>query len=376
MASIKKRENGKWRARYRDGDGREHARHFARKIDAQQWLDAVTASVVRGDYIDPRSGVQTFAEWFEHWSGVQVWESTTLEQAKVAAGSVSFADKPLKQIMFADVQAWVKGMTKPTKRAPKGLAASTITTRYKFVSMALKAAVRDKQIASNPADGAPLPRIRRKAASMVIPTPEQVALILDNADEYFRTFIAVAAFAGLRLGEVSGLKVGDVDFLGRTIGVHRQVQGSNRENVVVRPPKDGSEREVFAPSRLTLVLSMHLEQFGAWVDEDGERWLFSNGGHPFVRAAAGARFRQARDKAGLSGFTLHSMRHFYASGLIAAGCDVVTVQRALGHASPSITLDTYSHLWPTAEDKTRQASADIMDSVLGTVADSTRTEAR
>ncbi|MFV0432789.1 MAG: tyrosine-type recombinase/integrase [Leucobacter sp.] len=56
----------------------------------------------------------------------------------------------------------------------------------------------------------------------------------------------------------------------------------------------------------------------------------------------------------------HDLRHFYASGLIASGCDVVTVQRALGHASGGITLDVYSHLWKTAEDLTRGAAAGLM----------------
>jgi integrase len=65
----------------------------------------------------------------------------------------------------------------------------------------------------------------------------------------------------------------------------------------------------------------------------------------------------------VAGFTLHDLRHFYASGLIAAGCDVVTVQRALGHATPSTTLNTYSHLWPTAEDRTRRAAASLMATV-------------
>ena len=58
--------------------------------------------------------------------------------------------------------------------------------------------------------------------------------------------------------------------------------------------------------------------------------------------------------AGVDGMRLHDLRHFYASGLIAAGCDVVTVQRALGHSAASITLRTYAHLWPTAEDRTRE----------------------
>jgi integrase len=57
---------------------------------------------------------------------------------------------------------------------------------------------------------------------------------------------------------------------------------------------------------------------------------------------------------------MHDLRHFYASGLISAGCDVVTVQRALGHASASVTLGTYAHLWPSAEDRTRAAVAGML----------------
>lgn len=59
---------------------------------------------------------------------------------------------------------------------------------------------------------------------------------------------------------------------------------------------------------------------------------------------------------------LHDLRHFYASGLIVAGCDVVTVQRALDHHSAVVTLSTYGHLWPTAEDRTRAAAAALMAS--------------
>jgi integrase len=60
--------------------------------------------------------------------------------------------------------------------------------------------------------------------------------------------------------------------------------------------------------------------------------------------------------ADLTGVKLHDLRHFYASGLIASGYDVVTVQRALGHTSATTTLSTYSQLWPSAEDRTRAAA--------------------
>jgi hypothetical protein len=65
---------------------------------------------------------------------------------------------------------------------------------------------------------------------------------------------------------------------------------------------------------------------------------------------------------------------FYASGLIRAGCDVVTVQRALGHFSAAITLTTYSHLWPDANDSTRRAAGELLEASLGAAADRLRTE--
>ena len=52
MASIQKRPDGRWRARYRDANNKEHAKHFDRKVDAQRWVDEVTASIVTGQYVD------------------------------------------------------------------------------------------------------------------------------------------------------------------------------------------------------------------------------------------------------------------------------------------------------------------------------------
>ena len=67
--NIAKRANGKWRARYRDEAGNERARHFDRKVDAQQWLDKVTSTVITGTYADPKAGRITFAAFFGEWSG-------------------------------------------------------------------------------------------------------------------------------------------------------------------------------------------------------------------------------------------------------------------------------------------------------------------
>ncbi|AFR49945.1 tyrosine-type recombinase/integrase [Gordonia sp. KTR9] len=73
----------------------------------------------------------------------------------------------------------------------------------------------------------------------------------------------------------------------------------------------------------------------------------------------GPRFARLRERAALT-YSLHDLRHFYASGLIAAGCDVVTVQRAMGHKDATTTLNTDSRLWPRAEDRTRKAVAKML----------------
>ena len=68
-------------------------------------------------------------------------------------------------------------------------------------------------------------------------------------------------------------------------------------------------------------------------------------------------------------FTAHGLRHFFASALISGGAPVKQVQTVLGHSSAVITLQTYSHLWPGDDDRTRE----VMDAALSPLADSLRT---
>ena len=84
MASIQKRPDGVWRARYRDDAGKEHSRHFRRKVDAQNWLDEVTASLVKGTYVEPSRARMTVGEWCDVWmSGYGTRRRGTVRQAQV-----------------------------------------------------------------------------------------------------------------------------------------------------------------------------------------------------------------------------------------------------------------------------------------------------
>ena len=360
--NVAKRANGRWRARYRDEAGHEHARHFDRKVDAQRWLDQVTTSVVTGNYVDPKAGRITFKRFYADWSTRQLWVPSTRANADLATRSVPFADTSMKAIRRSHVEAWVKTMSGE-------LAASTIKTRYVIVRSVFRAAVGDKAIAADPSEGITLPRRRKAEASMRIPTIDEVGQLLAHSDSTrvstrkgFRAYVALCAFAGLRLGEAAGVQVGDIDFLRRQLTVTRQLQRDG-STYAVRPPKYGSERVIHLPDELVTILSEHV---AAHVGEGGpDRWFFTVGDDPMYDNAVTWRWRASRKAAGLPHVRLHDLRHFYASGLIAAGCDVVTVQRALGHSTATTTLNTYSHLWPTAEDRTRSAAADLMRQALG-----------
>ena len=110
MASIQKRPNGKWRARYRDESGKEHARHFARKIDAQRWLDEETARLVTGNYVEPKLRKVTVDEWCDRWlEGYGSRRPSTVRQAKTHLAQIrkEFGPLPLSAVRPSMVKTWV-----------------------------------------------------------------------------------------------------------------------------------------------------------------------------------------------------------------------------------------------------------------------------
>lgn len=362
----------RWRARYVDEEGREHAKGFARKTDAQAWLDTeITAAFATGTYVDPQRGKITFASFYREWSTRQVWVSGTKHTMDLSANSVTFGDVGLADLRPSHIEAWVKRMQ------DNGLEPTTIRTRFANVRNIIRAAVRDRLLARDVTQRVKLPRIRKAEAAMSIPTTQEVGAAIracEDIEPWYAGFIAVCAFAGLRRGEASALKVSDVDFLRKEIHVQRQVQWTDDGQMEIRGPKYGSERTVFAPERLVALLAEQVRLYRP--GDDPDRWLFPGArdeGKPAHAATVGRWWRLVRQKADIE-HRLHDLRHFYASGLIAAGCDVVTVQRALGHSSASVTLDTYGHLWPDANDRTRKAAADLLDQSLGAAADALRTE--
>jgi hypothetical protein len=160
MASIKQRPDGKWRARYRDPSGKEHAQHFLRKTDAQRWLDETTAAIVTGQYVDPRSGKITFRQRTEQWRSGQMHRPSTevfIERQLRLHVYPVFGDRPLSSIKPSEIQQWVK-------RLSNHLAPSTVGIIHGIVSGIFRAAVQTRSSWTTRAR-TPSSRKRRKPRS-------------------------------------------------------------------------------------------------------------------------------------------------------------------------------------------------------------------
>ena len=176
--------------------------------------------------------------------------------------------------------------------------------------------------------------------------------------------VALGAGCGLRQGEVSGLAVGDVDFLRGVVHVRRQVKLLSGRQVYA-PPKGRKVRDVPLPESVALDLAAHLQAWPAvsvelpWEDVSGaprsadlllstrERTaLQRNYINPKVwkPALILAGIEPTRENG------MHALRHFYARVLLDAGESVRALAEYLGHADPGFTLRVYTHLMPASEE--------------------------
>lgn len=180
-------------------------------------------------------------------------------------------------------------------------------------------------------------------------TTEQVWALYDALPEHLRPAVLLGAFVGLRIAEAAGLRVEDVDFM-------RGVVTPAVQFPAVPLKTETSKTPVPIPSELALQLSAAVASYGTdWIVTDGM------GGQASPWAIERAMRSTRKKVKGLPAeFRFHDLRHYLASLLIADGADVKVVQARLRHASAKTTLDTYSHLWPDADESTRATVAAVL----------------
>lgn len=358
-----------WRARYHDAAGKEHARHFALKRDAQRWIDEVTTSVVTGQYVDPGAGRVTFRVYADAWLTSQVHRPATAALYRSHLERHAYprlGDLPLDGILSTTVQGWVKSLTVGAEGERDALAPSTVGVVYTVVASVFRAAVRDRKLASTPCVDISLPEVARTRVRPL--TTAQVDVLADQVPDVLRAAVILAAGTGMRQGEVLGLTRDRLRLLGKNpaVTVDRQLVTRAKGETAFAPPKtSASVRTIPLPRVVVQALNDHLAEY----DVADSELLFTIDGKGITRQRFGHMWRPAAAAAGLTAETgtgMHALRHYYASLLIRYGESVKTVQDRLGHKSATETLDTYGHMWADSDDRTREA----VDSILGAPRDS------
>jgi integrase len=362
MASISaKRPDGKYRARYRDASGKEHARHFARKVDAQRWLDGQTAALVSGTHVDPKTARTTVEQWCAVWlEGYATRRPSTVRQARVHIKHIVKAFGPMRlgDVRPSQVKAWT------AKMKADGLADSTVYATYRRLSQIMADAVHDGLVPRSPCSRKTSPGQAKQRP--YVATTEQVWALHDAMPEHLRPAVLLGAFVGLRVAEAAALRVSDVDFMSGVVSPAVQYPAEPLKSETSRTP-------VPIPRELALELSAAVAR---WQGQTVVTDELGRPSSPWAIERAMRRIRKAHAKPapkdhpkdctgclvpGLpGGFRFHDLRHYLASLLIASGADVKVVQTRLRHASATTTLNTYSHLWPDADETARAAVGAVL----------------
>ncbi|GAA4889612.1 site-specific integrase [Tessaracoccus lubricantis] len=364
MASVTKRPDGTYRARYRapghDGKMKEYAKHFPTKKAGQAWLDEVTASRVTGTYIDPDRARSTVAAMATTWlaSHPDWTPSTRARNESVVAvhvlprwGAVKLAD-----VTHEAVQEWVGGFQ---------LAGGTVRKILGVLNGILELAVTTKRLAVNPAVAVARPKQTIKRRRYL--NAHQVERLAHAAGDAFDV-VMVLAYSGLRFGELAALRVGSVDQLRRRFRVEESVTEVNGVSEW-GTPKDHQRRSVPYPDFLDDHVAARM------ADKGPNDLLFpsARGGVLRVRNLRRGWFDAAAVAAGVEGLTPHELRHTAASLAVKAGASVLALQRMLGHDKPSTTLDVYADLFDEDLDDVAARLATVRAAGL---ADFLRTEPR
>lgn len=353
MARVTKdSRDGRWLARWRDPDGRQRKKSFGRKNEAERFLVALTAGQHRGVYIDPQADKVTVGVWAERWeAGLSHLKVSTATRYRGIVNKYVLPrwDRwPVSAVTHTDVAAWISDLS-----TTGGLAPGSVRQVHRVLSLVLDLAVRDGQLARNPASGVRLPRqVRAEPTFLTMAEVERLAVAGgDRGDE-----LLTLCLTGLRFGEFAALRVRRLDAERRRLTVAESVSEVGGRQVW-STPKTHRTRRVPVPRTLLA----HLE--AATVGKGPDELLFTspNGGPLRLNNWRRDVFNPSCARAGLAGVTPHDLRHTAASLAISAGANVKAVQLMLGHASAAMTLDVYAGLFGDDLD----AVADGLDRLRG-----------
>jgi integrase len=339
FGSVRQLPSGRWQARYRDAAGKSHTapETFATRPAAAQFLAQVETDLARGEWTDPRAGRVSFAEWAGRW---QATTTNLRPNTRALHGYLlrrfllpAFADTALADLDLMAVRSWLAGL--------EGAAVSpnTVAKAYRLLARIMDTAVEAGLIVRNPCSvkGAATER----APEMRVATVTQVAALAQAIDPRFRALVLVAAYAGLRWGELVGLRAKRVDLLHQRITVAEQATDDG--HFTWGPPKtEAGRRTVTLPAVAAEALAEHLATYSQ-PGPDG--LVFTSTESGLLRRSNFNRrvWRPATRTAGLAGLRFHDLRHTSATLSVAAGASTRELMARMGHSSSAAAL-RYQHV--------------------------------
>lgn len=338
FGSIRKLSSGRYQARYHlpDGTLQPAPTTFATKTEADRYLARLETDMSRGEWVDPRLGRVTVADWSRHYLDVAVHLApktmASYESLRRCVIVPYLGDRAVGAMNPREVRAWVAALT------ARGLSASRVRQAYTLLGAMMSAAVNDGLIVKSPCVGVKLPRLPRRDLRYL--TPQQVAHLGSHMPVPFPVLVDVLAYGGLRFGEAAALRRRRVELARGRLMVAESVSEVDGR-ITFGHTKSHRQRVVILPRSVSEALDDHLrERVGP--DPDALVFTAPEGGPlrygNFMRRV----WRAAARRAGLDGVTPHVLRHTSATLLIAAGASVKDVQAHLGHADGAVTLNIYS----------------------------------
>jgi integrase len=326
----------RYRVRWSLVDGSRRSKSFKLRKDADVWLRRVEADRMRGVAHDPRAGRETFDSYSERWMKNRVGlapRTVELYESELRLHiAPRFGERALNSITVENVRDWRADIE-------RAVSATTAAKCYRLMRTIMGTAEEDGLIPRNPCrvKGASV----EKAPERPLLTLEQVTAVAETIAPRYRLLVLLAAFSGLRRGELLALQRRHLDELRSEVRVEAQAQRVVGRGRVVRETKSAaSVRTVAIPRSIMRALMEYAQEHSG---PEPDAWLFVEpSGSPVREASLYKAWKEATAECGLPGVRLHDLRHFAGTSAAQAGATTRELQQRLGHATARASM-LYQH---------------------------------
>ncbi len=329
--------HGRYQVRYW-ADGKQHSKSFARLTDARRFQRQVEVDKDRGQWLDP-GGAQVP---FDEWAWTHLASRHRLGPAKLSnvesvmrchlVGGCGFGAIPLGRITPLSVQGWVNRMV------DAGYSSSYIRGAYTTLSGILRAASAAKLIREAPTSGIELPAPDRKRERFL--SEPEIDSLVESLTPFYRPLVFTAAWAGLRWGELAGLRREHLDLERAQLRVRTVL---TRFELKDCPKSDSGRRTIGLPGSVVALLKSHLH------DAPASEHVFTSRSGALLRESNFRRrhWNPAVAAVGLEPLTFHDLRHTHVALLIRYGWQEYSIVRRLGWKDGTMLYRCYGHLFPS-----------------------------